>query len=203
MLHFENVSFERETFILLNSVSFKLNRGDMLQVVGENGSGKTTLLRILIGLLPSSSGCIYWKTHGSNKEQTPNILQNVLWIGHQSGMKMALTADENLKFYYPFTHRAARWHALNNVSLAGYEDVPLSSLSAGQQRRVALARLWLSDATFWVLDEPFTALDSRGCALLTERMLNHANRDGLLIFTTHQSVPFPDGRVKLLQLGSH
>ena len=89
------------------------------------------------------------------------------------GVKGALTADENLRFYHPEATIEARWQALAQVELVGFEDVPVAQLSAGQQRRVALARLWLSRATFWILDEPFTALDAAGVQTLTTRLEQH------------------------------
>lgn len=201
MLEIESIKYEKCEFKILDSISFKLDAGDMLQIAGDNGSGKSTLLKVIIGLLNATSGTIRWE--GSQTNTNNIMLKNVLWIGHQSGMKMTLTAEENLKFYHPSTTRAARWQALEKVALGGYEDVPVAALSAGQQRRVALARLWLSDARLCVLDEPFTALDSTGCTLLAQQMLIHADRGGIVIFTTHQPVQFPHNRVQLLNLELH
>ncbi|MFA1052369.1 heme ABC exporter ATP-binding protein CcmA, partial [Klebsiella pneumoniae] len=108
------------------------------------------------------------------------------WLGHKPGVNAALTADENLRFFFPASRLQQRESALAAVGLAGYEDLPLSQLSAGQQRRVALTRLWLTDAPLWILDEPFTALDATAMETLTRRLEQHARQGGCAILTTHQ-----------------
>lgn len=101
--------------------------------------------------------------------------QNLLWIGHQPGIKTRLTALENLHFYHRDGDTAHVWK-LAQAGLAGFEDIPVNQLSAGQQRRVALARLWLTRATLWILDEPFTAIDVNGVDRLTQRMAQHTEQ---------------------------
>ncbi len=102
--------------------------------------------------------------------------QNLLWIGHQPGIKTRLTALENLHFYHRDGDAAQCLEALAQAGLAGFEDIPVNQLSAGQQRRVALARLWLTRATLWILDEPFTAIDVNGVDRLTQRMAQHTEQ---------------------------
>ncbi|MBP1520517.1 cytochrome c biogenesis heme-transporting ATPase CcmA [Salmonella enterica subsp. enterica serovar Worthington] len=114
--------------------------------------------------------------------------RSLLWIGHQPGIKSRLTARENLHFFHP-GDGARLPEALAQAGLAGFEDVPVARLSAGQQRRVALARLWLTRAALWVLDEPFTAIDVNGVARLTRRMAAHTAQGGMVILTTHQPLP--------------
>lgn len=123
----------------------------------------------------------------------------MLWIGHQPGIKTALTAFENISFFHPGCAQAQCFEALRQAGLPGVEDVPVSKLSAGQQRRVALARLWLSTAKLWVLDEPFTAIDAAGVEKLTQQLVRHAGTGGIVILTTHQPLTLPDVRQIVLQ----
>nr|WP_060588526.1 heme ABC exporter ATP-binding protein CcmA [Salmonella enterica] len=118
---------------------------------------------------------------------------------HQPGIKTRLTARENLHFFHP-GDGARLPEALAQAGLAGFEDVPVARLSAGQQRRVALARLWLTRAALWVLDEPFTAIDVNGVARLTRRMAAHTAQGGMVILTTHQPLPGAADTVRRLVL---
>ncbi|WP_058912709.1 cytochrome c biogenesis heme-transporting ATPase CcmA [Entomohabitans teleogrylli] len=173
---------ERELF---SGLSFSVQGGEVVQVAGHNGAGKTSLLRILSGLARPDNGQVFWQ--GELISRARDIWhRNLLWLGHQSGVKSVMTPDENLRFYHPHSTRQARWQALEEVELLGYEDVPVAQMSAGQQRRVALARMWLSDAALWILDEPFTALDVAGIEKLTVKMEQHVGRGGAVILTTHQ-----------------
>lgn len=201
MIRVENISYQNHAGPLVENVSFEVLKGDMLQIVGGNGAGKTTLIKLILGLLPPTSGEINRNHQRTDCDNCKVGRCNPLWVGHQSGMKMTLTAEENLKFYHPHTTQENRRSALGKIYLTGYEDIQLTCLSAGQQRRVALARLWLSDAILWILDEPFTALDSRGCTLIAQKMRDHTDRGGMLIFTSHQPIPILDSRVQILNLG--
>lgn len=164
---------------------FACRRARLLHLTGANGAGKTSLLRLLVGLARPEEGEVYWRGEPLAHQRSA-FHQELLWLGHLPGIKVALTADENLAFYHPQTRREARWQSLAAIGLGGYEDLPVEQLSAGQQRRVALARLWLSEASLWVLDEPLTALDAAGMATLTRRLEAHAARGGAVIVTTHQ-----------------
>ena len=137
-------------------------------------------------------------------EQRSELARNLMWIGHAAGIKGLLTAEENLAWLCALHRPASReavWQALEAVGLRGFEDVPCHTLSAGQQRRVALARLHLACPPLWILDEPFTALDVRGVANLAQRIGDHLGRGGVVVLTTHQDVPVP-GRVRKLDLGA-
>lgn len=185
MLEIKNIACHRDERTLFERLSFSVLPGNMVQIAGGNGAGKTSLLHLLTGLSAPNEGQICWQG-----KSLPRIREDwqrqLLWLGHQPGIKGALTADENLRFYHPQASLEARWQALEQVGLLGFEDLPTSQLSAGQQRRVALARLWLSEACYWILDEPFTSLDTDGISTLTLRMEQHVAKGGALILTTHQ-----------------
>ncbi|EAA1832470.1 TPA: cytochrome c biogenesis heme-transporting ATPase CcmA, partial [Salmonella enterica] len=172
--------------------------GEWVQVTGGNGAGKTTLLRLLTGLARPDSGEVYWQGEPLRRVRD-SFHRSLLWIGHQPGIKTRLTARENLHFFHP-GDGARLPDALAQAGLAGFEDVPVAQLSAGQQRRVALARLWLTRAALWVLDEPFTAIDVNGVARLTRRMAAHTAQGGMVILTTHQPLPGAADTVRRLAL---
>lgn len=132
---------------------------------------------------------------------------SLLYLGHQPGVKATLTPLENLSFYQKLHGTAEAsvdlWQVLAQVGLAGFEDYPAGQLSAGQQRRVALARLWLSERpALWILDEPFTAIDKQGVRVLERLFLTHADRGGMVVLTTHQDLTLMQGRLKTLSLTS-
>ena len=186
---------ERDERVLFADLSFAVARGTALQLRGPNGAGKTTLLRILAGFHPDYEGEV---------RRAPGPLA---YLGHRPALSGLLTAEENLAHYLsltaPGTEASAIMNALERVGLAGYETVPCQALSAGQQRRVSLARLPLLGmaAPLWLLDEPFTALDDRGIALVTALLEEHQAGGGGAIFTTHQPLT-PRSGLETLWLGS-
>ena len=162
----------------------------MVQVSGPNGSGKTSLLRLLAGLMQPTAGVVHLNGKPLN-EQRSELARNLIWIGHAAGIKDVLTAEENLSWLSALHHPASReaiWQALAAVGLKGFEDVPCHTLSAGQQRRVALARLYLPGPPLWILDEPFTALDKQGVAQLEAHLAQHCEQGGLVVLTTHHTL---------------
>ncbi|EBC0441298.1 cytochrome c biogenesis heme-transporting ATPase CcmA, partial [Salmonella enterica subsp. enterica serovar Taksony] len=167
MLEARDLYCERDERTLFSGLSFTVEAGEWVQVTGGNGAGKTTLLRLLTGLARPDGGEVYWQGEPLRRVRD-SFHRSLLWIGHQPGIKTRLTARENLHFFHP-GDGARLPEALAQAGLAGFEDVPVARLSAGQQRRVALARLWLTRAALWVLDEPFTAIDVNGVARLTRR----------------------------------
>lgn len=185
MLDAQNLSCIRDERVLFSALTFTVGRGEVVQIAGVNGAGKTSLLRILSGLAVPESGEVRWCGDPTGRVREA-YYGELLWLGHLPGIKNVMTADENLRFFHADKPQKVRWQALACVGLVGYEDVPVAQMSAGQQRRVALARLWLSRARLWILDEPFTALDMAGVEKLTQRVEHHAAQGGAVVLTTHQ-----------------
>ena len=200
-LHAEALRCVRDGRLLFDNLHFTLAPGQALQVEGYNGAGKTTLLRLLCGLTPLQHGEIYWDQQPIRRCRE-DYQQQLLYFGHQLGLKDELTALENLHFTQALRGSPIGSHrlesALERVGLYGFEDVPVRTLSAGQRRRVALARLWLSPPLLWILDEPFTAIDRNGVLELEQVMHTHLQQGGMLLLTSHQSVKLPGlGRLVL------
>lgn len=199
-LQLTDLACERDGRLLFSGLNQTVDGGDILQVQGPNGSGKTSLLRIITGISSDYQGQLSWCGVDLARDNF-DYRRNLLYIGHQPAIKRSLTPEENLDWYCGMNGGAGRGEigkALAEVGLAGYEDVPSYRLSAGQLRRVGLARLYLSPARVWVLDEPFTAIDVQGVARLRELFSHHARSGGLLILTTHQDLGIE--QVKLLNL---
>ncbi|CAI9397741.1 TPA: cytochrome c biogenesis heme-transporting ATPase CcmA [Citrobacter amalonaticus] len=199
MLEARKLLCERDERVLFSDLSFQVNAGEWIQVTGGNGAGKTTLLRLLTGLSRPDAGEVCWQAQPLHRVRD-SYHQNLLWIGHQPGIKTRLTALENLRFFHQDGDSAKCLAALAQAGLAGYEDIPVNQLSAGQQRRVALARLWLTRATLWILDEPFTAIDVNGVERLTQRMAQHTEEGGIVILTTHQPLNVATDRIRRIAL---
>ncbi|EMQ3954052.1 cytochrome c biogenesis heme-transporting ATPase CcmA [Escherichia coli] len=199
MLEARELLCERDERTLFSGLSFTLNAGEWVQITGSNGAGKTTLLRLLTGLSRPDAGEVLWQGQPLHQVRD-SYHQNLLWIGHQPGIKTRLTALENLHFYHRNGDTAQCLEALAQAGLAGFEDIPVNQLSAGQQRRVALARLWLTRATLWILDEPFTAIDVNGVDRLTQRMAQHTEQGGIVILTTHQLLNVAESKIRRISL---
>lgn len=199
-----NLSCVRDERTLFSGLSFTIQPGEIVQIEGHNGAGKTSLLRILAGLSAADEGEVRWQ--GENTRRQREIFhQHLLFLGHQAGIKSVLTAYENLAFYQTDSgdkSHDAIYQALEQVGLLGYEDVAVAQLSAGQQRRVALARLWLSKAPLWILDEPLTAIDKQGVATLIALFERHAQHGGMVLLTTHQELPGVSRAVRKIRLTS-
>ena len=184
---------ERDDRILFKDLNFELSEGQIMQVQGSNGSGKTTLMRILCGLNDNYEGAISW--YGQEIEaQAMNFFSSLLYIGHRVGVSKVLTPVENLRWSCSLKQKASEdaiYHALAEVGLRGFEESPCYTLSAGQQQRVSLARLIISPARLWVLDEPFTTLDVKGVAQLEGLLRDQARKGGAVLVTTHHSLNIP------------
>ena len=181
---------ERDDRILFRHLSFELGEGEVLQVQGSNGSGKTTLLRILCGLNEGYQGAIRWYGEAI-ADQAENFFESLLYIGHRVGVNKVLTPLENLRWSCSLQQQVsdgAILAALAEFGLRGFEESQCFTLSAGQQQRVALARLLINPARLWILDEPFTTLDSDGVAQLENLLRQHAQSGGSVLVTTHHKL---------------
>ncbi|MBS6033642.1 MULTISPECIES: cytochrome c biogenesis heme-transporting ATPase CcmA [Pantoea] len=201
MLEIITLSCVRDERTLFHRLSFSVKAGDIVQIEGPNGAGKTSLLRLLAGLSRAEQGEIRWHDRPI-QQQRERWHASMLYLGHHPGVKAVLSPLENLRFYHPDCDDAQIFAALESVDLLGYEEVPVAQLSAGQQRRVALARLWLSRATLWILDEPLTAIDKTGIEKLMMKFAQHADNGGAVILTTHQDLPGQTARVRKIRLSA-
>lgn len=189
MLRAVGLTCSKKDRLLFSDLNLQLQSGQILHIVGENGSGKTSLLRILVGLATANSGEVSF-------DDTPladsyDFLSQLIFIGHKSGNSGQLNALQNLTFWCAQqgieVGQADVFDLLAKLGLVGLEEQKLAQLSAGQQRRVALARLWLKPAKLWVLDEPYTALDTSVIALLNSKIEQHVQSGGGVILTSHQT----------------
>ncbi len=189
LLHAEQLSSIRGGRVLFENLDFSVGAGQLWQVSGPNGAGKSSLLRILTGLLEPSDGVVSFDGQPLNQNWS-EYCQQLLFIGHKAAVKGELSALENFHWQQQLSsvQDVDAWDLLEKLGLLGLEDELTTRLSAGQQRRVALTRLWATQASLWILDEPFTALDVQGIALLQQRFVEHLAAGGTIIFTSHQSL---------------
>ncbi len=190
MLEAKSLSCVREDRLLFEGLNLTVQPGQIIQVEGPNGVGKTSLFRLLVGLMSPYHGQVLWQGQAIADDRE-TYQQNLLYLGHHSGVKPELSALENLYFYQQMFEpdfQGDLYAILTQVGLVGLEDIPAAQLSAGQQRRVALARLWISTAKLWILDEPFTAIDKGGVKVLEQLFLRHAEQGGMILLTTHQDL---------------
>jgi heme exporter protein A len=202
-LQLRDLYCEKGQHRLFSAVDRSLVAGDMLHVAGENGSGKTTLLRILAGLNRDYTGTVMW--HGEDiRHSWPTYAQDILYLGHQPALKAQLTARENLLWYARCSgaNDIRVDAALGELGLHGKTDIPCHQLSAGQQRRVVLARLMFSQHKLWILDEPFTAIDTKGFATILGCLQGHLDGGGLIVMTTHHGMDSIGLPHQTLTLGS-
>ena len=203
MLEAHNLSAERGATRLFSDLSFKVGTGEALMITGANGTGKTTLLRMLAGLSAPAAGEIRWRGQ-IVKPFDPRLRGAVAFAGHQIALKDELTAEENLAAAAalsgePASPDAVR-SALEVVSLSRQRSLPARVLSQGQRRRIGLARLTLVRRVLWLLDEPVTALDAAGTALLARLVGEHVQTGGLAIAATHTPLSLPQVRLHSLAL---
>jgi heme exporter protein A len=190
---------------LFSGLNFTLNPGTLLHLQGPNGSGKTTLQRAICGLLLPQEGEIRWNGE-SIRSLKEEYCKDVVYLGHLNGIKNDLTGLENLRISATLDgdriDDGKLWDALKRMGLMGFEDLPTKMLSQGQKKRVALARLLLSSAKLWVLDEPFVGLDVHAVELLQSLIAEYVAGGGMVILTTHQEVALTSGQIQRLKLGA-
>ena len=190
---------------LFSGLDLAISAGDILYVAGPNGSGKTSLLRILAGLSEPAEGRIAWDGEPL-RTVAHEYRESLLFLGHTAGVKLELSATENLRVAMSLARGrvgTARIHeVLEALDLYGFEDVAAATLSAGQRRRIALARLLLTAAPLWILDEPFTSLDRAGIELVGGLVSPHLRNGGMVVATSHQPLELGTGAVRTLRLGT-
>ncbi len=206
---------ERDDAPLFEPVSFTVKAGDIVQLEAANGVGKTTLLRCIGGLSSRWQGEMSWRGEPLTRRRA-EFAADTIFLGHAIGLKAALSARENLQWWAGLRgidtrqNKSARDDidvALERVGLHGYEDSPCYQLSAGQQRRAGLARLFLADAPstekkLWILDEPFTAIDRRGVSELEQWIAAHAAAGGAVLLTSHHPLSLPQLRAVALRVAA-
>jgi heme exporter protein A len=183
----EQLECIRDDRSLFRNLSFSVQSGQALLLEGGNGCGKTSLLRILCGFREPDAGALFWCGQAIRDS---DFLVRMAYVGHADGLKKELTVLENLRFAQAMRSGGCMdiEQALATVQMSGYDDNRVQTLSAGQKRRITLARLLLSDSALWILDEPLTALDRRGIALVESLLVEHIRRGGMAILTSHQDI---------------
>jgi heme exporter protein A len=187
---------------VLRGLSFNVGAGRCLQVTGINGSGKSTLLRALAGLLPLESGTISWRGHDSRHDANA-FHAELAWLGHGTGLKADLSAHENLLYSAGLRRDFGASEidaALARVGFPHSDGRLARQMSAGQQRRVALARVLLLDCALWLLDEPTSNLDAHGQHMFGQILSMHLERGGAAVVATHLPIALAPDRVEALEL---
>jgi len=184
---------------LFRSLNFALNPGELMFVGGANGSGKTSLLRGIAGLLDFATGHVTWDGR-KILDDYQLFRSEVVWLSHRVGFKDELNLIENLQFESALRASSMDKSApvIERLGLARLTDLPFRYLSAGQQRRVALARMLLANARLWLMDEPFTNLDKAGQGLVAELIAEHVGSGGLCIAASHQTVEIAAPTIRVM-----
>ncbi|WP_020561422.1 cytochrome c biogenesis heme-transporting ATPase CcmA [Methylosarcina fibrata] len=193
------LSCSRDDRLLFDGLNFELTPGQVLLLEGRNGSGKTSLLRILCGFREADAGQVLWCGDSIKNAQ---YYADMAYVGHLDGIKKELTVQENLMVSLALSRPGVYSieQALAKVRLSGYEDVLVQSLSAGQKRRLSLARLLITDNHLWILDEPFTSLDKEGIALIETLMIEHCMNGGMIVLTSHHDLDLHSAPVQRIHL---
>jgi heme exporter protein A len=200
LLEAHALAFARNDEPIFGPLDFALHAAEVVLIEGDNGAGKSTLLRVLSGLLAPTSGEI--RLNGEPLTLA-RLSPQVVLLSHQAGLKPELTALENLRFaagLHGLRSGISPSTALAGVGLDGYADVPTRQLSAGQKKRVALARVLLAPVGLWLLDEPYANLDIEGIRLVNRLLENHANRGGAALITSHGAYAYTSGTPRRIPL---
>jgi len=193
----------RDDRTLFEGLNLIVEKSGMLLVEGRNGCGKTSLLRILTGLSLPESGSVLWR--GSPIEKLgADYYEQVNYVGHHDGIKRELTCLENLRLVQAMGKPVPidLDDALDRVNLYRFGENFVATLSAGQKRRLALARLIVTEARMWILDEPFTSLDKASMALFQQLFERHLQDDGVIVMTSHHDIEMPDSNIQRLDLSA-
>jgi heme exporter protein A len=194
----EKLTLQRGTRRLFEGLSFTVKAGQALALEGANGSGKTSLLRLLAGFLPQAAGRVFLTEAGKDIADAEERSRFIGWLGHQDALKASFTVAEQLAFFGKLHDRDGDLPALlEQVGLARQAELPCRYLSAGQRRRLGLARLLLSRRPLWLLDEPFAALDTAGKALVARLIALHCGQGGIVIAATHEPLGLSNESLKL------
>lgn len=200
LLHASGLAFQRNDEPIFGPIDLHVHAGEALLIEGANGSGKTTLLRVLAGLLQPGSGTVTWSGQHEHRQSAAGRLA---LLGHQPGHKGELSCLENLQFargVYGSRAAVSESGCLREVGLGGYEDHPARALSAGQKKRLALARLRLIPAPLWLLDEPFANLDLPGIDLVNLLVQRHLESGGGALMTSHGAYATGAYQTRLMRL---
>lgn len=185
----DDLTLIRGETCLFQGLGFALNSGELLLLEGQNGSGKTSLMRAIAGLLSLESGEIRWDDIAVDR-QRQEFHGSLVWLAHRTGLKGDLTLVENLRFEGALRPQSNvdPDSVFERLGISRLKSLPLRALSAGQQRRVALARMILADVPLWLMDEPFTNLDRDGRQLVMRLTEEHLAAGGMCVMAAHQDV---------------
>jgi heme exporter protein A len=192
-----NLACARGDKKLFDGLNFRVSAGQALAVEGPNGAGKTSLLRMIAGFLAPAAGRIVVKIEGRENDDAEERGKSAGWLGHLDGLKPQLSVREQLDFFSSLYGRKTDSTVLEQVGLAHQADLPCRYLSAGQRRRLGLARLLASARPLWLLDEPFAALDVSGQQLVAHLMARHCGDGGIIIAATHDPLGLGNESLKL------
>ncbi|MEM7282313.1 MAG: cytochrome c biogenesis heme-transporting ATPase CcmA [Pseudomonadota bacterium] len=186
---------------LFQNLDFELAPGEILHLVGPNGVGKTSLMRVVAGLTLAEDGQVFW--NGKDTRRSREVFApDMIFAGHREGLKDELTAPENLDFWLALRGIKYAPDMLDQVGLRTAKDIPVGRMSAGQRRRVVMARVMASGAKLWLLDEPFSNLDTDGVVLLKNSLIQHVNQGGLVLITSHNALELEGVQVRRLEMAS-
>jgi heme exporter protein A len=202
LLAVRGLAFSRDETPIFGPLDFSIEANEALLVQGSNGAGKTTLLRVLAGLLRADTGTVEIDGATAGHESRARELA---YLGHLPGLKADLSALRNLEYLTGLHGRRGTQTeeaAMATVGLGGFEDAAVRTLSAGQKKRLGLARLWLSPAPLWLLDEPYANLDLDGITLVNRMVQAHLGDGGAALITTHGAYAAPPVRTRMLTFGA-
>jgi heme exporter protein A len=194
----------RQQKLLFQPISFTLAPKEILLIQGENGIGKSSLLRLLTGLSTASVGDLFWNHQPIATGTLNNYSQQFHYLGHHNGIKTGLSVKENLNLsqHLALAANAELETCLTLLNLQQHANTKAAHLSAGQQRRLALAKLFILPKPLWILDEPLTALDQASQKIILQALKKHSEQGGMSIITSHHSLSLDVSNLKTLRLSA-